>query len=325
MTLLDFSNGCSTTTSITITPDKTVCSNSSPIDLGSFGPSPSTGTWAGPSGSISNGFINVSALPLGQNSFTFTRTSDHTNFSMILTVVQTIGGNSAVTYNSSSCNTVSGTLLVSNYSGNIQQWERSYDNGATWYAIPSSNSPLISFNESQAALFRADVANNGCPLVYSTTSSVQPITPVGGELSPSILQILCGSANGNLSLSNYTGDNLTWQSSLDGNSWSNLTATGNQYAFNVSAQTYFRVQVSQSTTTCAPQNSTTYVVNVASFGGQTSSNVTAQCNSASGQINLTNFVGNILQWESSTDGNTWVPVVGKRWQQPVDLYNRIAY
>ncbi len=133
---------------------------------------------------------------------------------------------------------------------------------------------------------------------------------VGGTTSGAATY--CTTINsGFVTVAGYVGTILNWQSSTDGgitwNPISNITA--NQTYFNLPQTTCYQAVVQNGL--FAPDTSTAVCITVypASVGGTISGGGTFCAGSGPGTLTLSGYNGNILYWQSSTDGGaTWTTI-----------------
>ena len=120
---------------------------------------------------------------------------------------------------------------------------------------------------------------------------------------------VCTNINtGTLSIANYTGTIIRWESSIDnGTNWSSINSTQNTYNYtNLTATTRFRVLVQSGVCASLYSNTVTITVNPLTVGGHIVANDTVCVTSNNGTLQLTNYVGDLIRWESSiNNGNSW--------------------
>jgi len=120
---------------------------------------------------------------------------------------------------------------------------------------------------------------------------------------------VCTNINtGTLSIANYTGTIIRWESSIDnGANWSSFNSTQNTYNYtNLTATTRFRVLVQSGVCASLYSNTVTITVNPLTVGGHIVANDTVCVTSNNGTLQLTNYVGDLIRWESSiNNGNSW--------------------
>ncbi len=211
-----------------------------------------------------------------------------------------------------SCDLVTGSLKVDGSNGVIKYWERYYDDVSSWQQI-SFSEILTSISENQNVQFRAASQLDNCSVVTTDPVSFEPLGALGGFLDATSTQTSCGSATGTLTLKNYRGDKFTWES--DGSEIAGVTGTS--YPFNVAVQASFRVKVERQNSNCPAQYSSSYTTYAVSKGGSATTNIAVQCGTASGYIFLSNEVGTVQQWESSTDQTKWTPIPNSVGQLPL--------
>ena len=140
------------------------------------------------------------------------------------------------------------------------------------------------------------------------TVSISP-TSIGGTATPTTSPVCSGNGT-TITLTGNTGD-IQWQSSVDNAAWNNILgeisstlATGN-----LNVLTYYRATITSGV--CASATSSVATVNVDAIpvAGAVTGGTTLCSGSASGLLTLGGYTGTIVRWESSTDGNTWAPIV----------------
>ncbi|MFL5762827.1 MAG: gliding motility-associated C-terminal domain-containing protein [Bacteroidia bacterium] len=135
----------------------------------------------------------------------------------------------------------------------------------------------------------------------------------------------CSTTNsGFVTVSGYTGSILNWQSSTDGGiTWSTIAnTTANQTYFNLAQTTCYQAVVQNGL--FPPDTSTTVCITIypASVGGTLSGGGTFCAGTGPGSITLAGYTGNILYWQSSTNGGaTWSTIANTT---PVESYLNIT-
>ena len=183
----------------------------------------------------------------------------------------------------------------------------------SWYLItgPSSISfaSSISPNTSVSGLVEGTyqlewTIRNTCSVTKDTVAIIISAPPFAGTLS-SNATVCKGSNQGILSVTGYTGNIVHWESSTDGgNSWAAIiNNTSNWYSYtNLTVTTLYRVMVQNGI--CGPvySNPVIITIHVDEIPGIISSDNNVCAGNNSGTILLTGNSGNIIRWESSTDG-----------------------
>ncbi|HET6245367.1 MAG: gliding motility-associated C-terminal domain-containing protein [Bacteroidetes bacterium] len=207
--------------------------------------------------------------------------------------------------------TNTGTLTLSGYSGTIIRWEFSINGGGSWSNIANTTDSHVYNNLTTTTSFRALVQNGSCPVLYSNfiVISVNPVT-IGGTVSGATT-VCSGNNSGTLSLSGHTGTIIEWEFSIDaGTIWSSIANTSNSQAFvNLTTTTIYRAVIQSGV--CLAERSTeeTITVDPITDGGSVSGATTVCSGANSGNVSLVGNIGNVLNWEFSTDnGNSWINI-----------------
>lgn len=203
-----------------------------------------------------------------------------------------------------------GTISLGAHTGSITNWLSSTD-GVTWSSIANTTSSQAYSNILVTTYYSAVVTSGVCSADTSTVDTITVDVPsVGGTVS-SDAHVCFGNNSGTLTLAGQTGTIVRWEYSIDGginwNSISNTTATYN-YA-NITLTTIYRAVVQNGTCSTAYSATATLTVDPVSVGGTISGSATACGGSNSGVLNLIGYVGNVVNWESSSDGGlTWTTI-----------------
>jgi gliding motility-associated-like protein len=203
-----------------------------------------------------------------------------------------------------------GNLTLSGRTGNVVRWEFSTDGGLTWTNIANTTATNSYTNLTQTTIFRALVQNGSCSAVYSSnaTVNVAPLT-VGGAINPATTTVCAPTNSGSLTLSGHTGSVVRWEFSIDGGlTWSNITNTTTTQNFtNLTLSRLYRARIQSGSCTFAYSATAAVNVTAASVGGAIAPASTTVCSGAnSGTLTLGGNIGNVVQWENSTDGGiTW--------------------
>lgn len=214
-----------------------------------------------------------------------------------------------------------GTLVLAGHTGNVVRWEKSIDNGFSWTNIVNTTDTISYTNITVKTLYQALVQSGACNAKYSTSNQAGiPYTTitvnaasVGGTVSGTDT-ICSGSNSGSLILSGYVGAIQRWQFSTDGGvSWTNVTPNNTtavlNYA-NITTTTSYRAVVQNGNCPTANSADATITVLPLSAGGILSPASFNACSGTnSGTIVLSGHSGNVLNWQSSTDGGvTWTAI-----------------
>jgi len=213
----------------------------------------------------------------------------------------------------------SGTLTLSGHVGNVLRWQYSTDSGATWTNIFNTTTTLTYNNlittipnQQTTILYRAVVKSGVCPPENSSaaTITIDPVT-VGGTVA--FDATVCKNSNsGTLTLTAQVGIVLNWEYSIDGGvTWTNIANTTTSQNYNNLTTTTMYLAVVKSGV-CPIENSipaTIIILDTMSVGGTIFSSATVCSGANIGTLTLTSQVGNVLNWEYSTDGGiTWATI-----------------
>lgn len=231
---------------------------------------------------------------------------------MISVSPSTVGGLVTINGNNSAsiCGfTNSGTLSLTGQVGSFV-WEKTTD-GITWSPTGNSTSTTQPFtNLSITTTYHAIVTSGNCPSVASSPVVINIAAPtVSGNISG--VGTVCNGATGTLNLIGSTGSVLRWESSLDGTTFNTISNTGTSLPYKATQTTYYRAMVQNGN--CQTDTTPTVMLNVqpatvpGTVSATTPNTVCATANTVS--LNLSGNVGNVLTWQSSTNGGaTWVNV-----------------
>lgn len=162
--------------------------------------------------------------------------------------------------------------------------------------------------------FRWTITNDAGCTAFDDMALQVYAKAVGGELSGD--QSVCAGSGGTLTLQNYSGEILSWEVSTDQITWTAITHTSPEYSFvPIVKKTFFRVNVAglgHEAGCSSVVRSNVFIVDAdpETKGGITSGAAKYCSVSPSGKISLTDHVGDVVRWETSTDqGTTWTPVL----------------
>lgn len=224
--------------------------------------------------------------------------------------------------NQTVCSGSTGTLTLTGYTGNIVRWELSYNNFATFSVINNTTPTLTYNNILQSVSYRVLVQSPGCPARYSTVTRLTVVrAPIGGTLY--FNQTVCpNSVPKILFLSGWSGTITRWESSTDNFATVQtiLNTTSRYQPQALTQTTQYRVVVE---TGCAPAYSSVVTITVPPYNpGTIASDMTFCTNPANGTLTLSNFAGNVVAWEGSTDNFVTVQPFGI--QQPTFDFQNVT-
>lgn len=202
----------------------------------------------------------------------------------------------------------SGTVTLSGHVGIVDGWEYSIDGGVTWIYISNSTTTQGYSNLTQTTSYRARVKNGVCPPITSIEATITVDVPsIGGTVSGSTSVCISGNS-GTLTLNGSSGNITTWESSTDGGvTWvPNGNTTATETYTNLTDTTWYRAIVQSGV--CGGDTSSVGVITVdpATVGGVATPSDTVCAGINGGVIYVSGFVGSIIRWETSVDGNNWI-------------------
>ena len=200
-------------------------------------------------------------------------------------------------------NNNNGQLTLTGNVGNIIRWESSTDGGNTWVQLSETSNTYTFNNLSITTQFRAVAKSGACP---EATSSITTITVTPGTV--------IANAGPDQNLCNVTTTTLNANSALpDAGIWEvfsgpavtfvDPTSPTTQVTGLIPGQTYTFIWKITGAGACGQTTDDVVItVNAPSLGGNADGSTTVCANNNNGSINLTSQIGNVLYWESSTDG-----------------------
>jgi gliding motility-associated-like protein len=200
----------------------------------------------------------------------------------------------------------SGTLSLSGYTGNILRWESSTDNFKTITSIASTGEALAYENLSETISYRVVVKSGVCGEAYSTAATITVSSLNAGLLEGA--QTVCAGANsGEITLRDWQGEILRWESSSDGfTTKESIAHTAAVYTFeNLTETTRFRAVIGNAVCQEIYSPEVEIKTENPAIGGFVTANVTEVCEGENeGVLSLQEYTGEIVRWEYSFDGFT---------------------
>lgn len=201
-----------------------------------------------------------------------------------------------------------GNLQLNNYTGNINNWEYSNDLGINWNNINNTTNEYTFTNLSQTTWYRAKVINGSCPEINSEIAivTVNPQTNSGTLIG--IDSICSGNNSGKLILNSYLGDIIRWELSFSGSEpWISIESQNDTLQYENLLQTaYYRVFVKSGICEGEYSNIVELYVSSQTQGGIVSGQEEVCSGSNNGTVLLSDYTGNIQNWQYSFDnGTTW--------------------
>ncbi|ASS48310.1 MAG: hypothetical protein A3D31_19365 [Candidatus Fluviicola riflensis] len=118
-----------------------------------------------------------------------------------------------------------GVMTLTGGSGTVDHWEYSTDGGVTWTTDPATATTFNYNGVTTTTLYRVFTNGEFCAGVYSDTAMLYIEAPSdAGTLQSS--GSVCPGANYSLSLTGQVANNYSWESSVDGITWTTTPNTG---------------------------------------------------------------------------------------------------
>ncbi|MEI6087341.1 MAG: gliding motility-associated C-terminal domain-containing protein [Bacteroidota bacterium] len=302
----------------TVTADTNVCinSNSGTLQLNGFTGSIQFWEYSTDAGTTwpliknttnRNSFTNLTATTLYravvQNGICATVKSNYVTVTVSPpTIPGTLATNATVCANSNN-----GLLLLSGYTGAIVNWESSNDNGNSWSGLSNTSSQNPYNNLSASTSYRVLVQSGSCPAIYSNTSSISVLQPVTtSNAGPD--QVLCNNNVTSLSANISSIGTGFWSALLSNPTTASIinTADPNSLLSGLATGSYQFVWTISNGQCFTSKDTVVIKINAQTIPGSVSGSNTVCKSSNTGNIILTGYIGNIVNWESSIDnGNNW--------------------
>ena len=248
--------------------------------------------------------LTVSTLfrVLVQNSVCATAYSNPVQITVMQQVTTAVAGLSQAL-----CNTTTGRLEGNTPSSGVGMWSQVAGPTTAIFNNAGLAATNISGLSTGTYRFAWTISNAVCPSSSNEVDiRIDPSTSAG-VLSGN--DTVCTNINtGTLSITNYTGTIIRWESSIDnGANWNPINTTQNTYSYtNLTTTTRFRVLVQSGVCASLYSNTVTITVNPLTVGGHIAANDTVCVTSNNGTLQLTNYVGDLIRWESSiNNGDSW--------------------
>ncbi|MDP3128445.1 MAG: PKD-like domain-containing protein, partial [Sediminibacterium sp.] len=311
-------------------PDQSLC-NVASATLAANTPTSGTGTWTAFAGNPSTvSFTNIASpattvngLTAGTYQFLWTISngtcSDSKDTIQITVNPATNPGTLAA--DATVCATSNnGTLTLSNYLSSILRWESSVDNGSSWTNVANTSNTLAYNNLSATTKYRAYVQNAVCPSLYSNIVTITVLQPVTTANAGPDTTVINGITSYKLGANTPTSGTGTWSvlpggpSTLSFVNPSDPNTTVGGLAFNPGTPPTngnYKLVWTVSNGYCAISRDTMQItVQPPTNPGVIGPDAVVCTSNNHGTLVLSDYLGTVLQWESSIDyGATWSVIV----------------
>ncbi|MEM9337489.1 MAG: PKD domain-containing protein [Bacteroidota bacterium] len=206
----------------------------------------------------------------------------------------------------------SGRLDLNGGSGTIREWISStVGSDGPWVSVSRTESFLTYTNLTTTTHYRVVRSNGVCPNDTSTavTIRVEPETNAG--VLSSNATVCSGNNSGTMTLRGFTGDIIRWEAAFNANGpWSSIDVQANTLDYtNLTATTYYRVQVQNGGCAAAVSNQVVITVDPPTLTGTLTGTSSVCQRDGTGDLTLQNFRGDILKWQESANGVSWSDIV----------------
>lgn len=220
----------------------------------------------------------------------------------------------------------SGTIDVVGNTSGVLDWEFSTDDGGTWSSLGNTTTTENYTSLIETTWYRVLIDGGTCPDVYTDTAIIY----VEEATDPGTLEtdtLICEGETVNLELLNSTGDILFWESSSDGNTWSDISVTVPLYnTGGLNSATYYRVINKNGI--CPEDTSNMVFVDVQEEinPGTLDGAISTCAANATGVLELLGASSSVIQWELSTnDGGTWTPIANTTTTEAYNNLNQTTW
>lgn len=204
--------------------------------------------------------------------------------------------------------TNSGHIGLTGYSGDIQFWEVSTNNGDLWNKLTTNQSQIPYLNLDKSTWYRVTVKSGACAQLTSNVVLVEIAKPSNaGTLTSSAITLCKGSNFGTVNAGGVIGNMITWQLRTENGNWTDVQNTSAQQSyFNLEKRTGYRT-IAQNRF-CAIDTSEELVLNISqpTEGGVVSGKQEVCSGEEDVVLALANHVGDVIQWEhAATASGPW--------------------
>jgi hypothetical protein len=223
------------------------------------------------------------------------------NYSSAQSIGGTVGGSTTVCSGNNS-----GLLTLSGQTGNVVRWQSSTTSGASWSNISNTTANLTYSNLNSTTWYRSEVLLSPSPpnIADYSTPAIVTVDAASAAIVNSSTSVCYGSAGGMLSLSGIFTNIAGWDSSTAASvNWAPISnTTSDQYYSNLTVTTVYRARVKNGVCPFINTTAAIITVNPLSVGGTVLGATTVCSGSNSGALTLVGNTGNVIRWQSSTDG-----------------------
>jgi GEVED domain len=239
--------------------------------------------------------------------------SSFENFSIPVKVSSIVlqGGTAAATVATHTCGQGEFAVTITGGTAGSYQWQQSADS-IIWNNISGATAAILTTSATATGFYRRQVSCPGGNSAFSSGARVIVTAPMGGSAQAAD-SVHCGSNNILVTVngSSYnTGLGFQWQSSPDGNNWTNINgASTDSLRTLLFSDTWYRRQTGCGSFTAF--STAKKVAIKAPLAGQATANAgSVNCGDSVTLGNTLNIAGHTYQWQQSSDSIAWNNING---------------
>ena len=200
------------------------------------------------------------------------------------------------------------TLQLTGYTGKVDYWEYSNDNGTTWNAINIISDTYSFTNLLTTNLYRVIVKSGACSSDTSNTITITVYPQTNAGTLSQNDSVCYGNNYGEAILTSFTGDIVRWETSPTGYApWATINHSKDTLSYtNLVSTNYYRAVVKSGVCQEYISNEIAIAVSPVTEGGIISGSQEVCSEVNTGTLVLSSYTGGILNWQYSHDfGTTW--------------------
>ncbi|MBI1306330.1 MAG: DUF2341 domain-containing protein [Bacteroidetes bacterium] len=209
--------------------------------------------------------------------------------------------------------TNTGSLTLVNYTGDVQYWEMSENNGDQWTTMPIKTDSYSYTDLNKTTMYRAVIKNGACNLLTTNQLTISIAEPsFAGNIYSSVSEVCENSNFGTIVANDAVGEIKAWEYKTPATNWTTLKNTTKQLSyFNLTEETSYRTIATNSF--CKTDTSAVFTMKVSTpTVGGTIVGISQVCVGMSDiQLNITGENGTIQKWEMASDSKgPWIDLAG---------------
>ena len=207
----------------------------------------------------------------------------------------------------------SGNLTLVGFTGNVEDWIYSINGGGVWNLTGNTATTNPYSNINNQTLFWVLMGSpfGFCPDDSTEIDTIEVVSQsIGGNL-PADFDVCDNGNGGQIDLTGYSGDIVNWEYSEDGGTvWNPIPNITDSLDFlNLTVTTIYHVSVQVPGCPAVLSTPITLTVIPGTIAGSLPASFDICDNGNGGTINLTGYLGSILNWEiSQNNGSSWTTI-----------------